>query len=110
MLTTTDLIKKLDCKLITQENGREICGGYCGDLLSVVMSHAQPGQAWITVMGNVNAAAVALLTDVACIILAENTVADEDMLQKARGQDIAVFTTPLPVYECAVLLEKLLRS
>ena len=40
--------------------------------LSWVMARAQSGNVWITVMGNVNAIAVATLTDVSCIVLTEN--------------------------------------
>ncbi len=38
---------------------RAVPGGNCGDLLSWVMGRAGSGSAWITVMGNVNAVAVA---------------------------------------------------
>ena len=47
-------------------------GCYVGDLLSWVMARAQSGNVWITVMGNVNAIAVATLTDVCCIVMTEN--------------------------------------
>ena len=54
------------------------------DLLSVCMSKASAGCAWVTVMGNMNAIAVAVLTDTACIILAEGTPLDDNGMAKAR--------------------------
>ena len=60
------------------DSSREVKGGYCGDLLSWVRGRAQEGDAWITVMGNVNAVAVAVLADTACIILAEDSPLDDD--------------------------------
>lgn len=51
---------------------KAVTGGYTGDLLSWVMSRAKEGDCWITIMSNLNVAAVAALTDVACVILAEN--------------------------------------
>lgn len=50
------------------EGDREISGVYIGDLLSWVMGRAKAGDAWITIMSNINIVAVASLADVACII------------------------------------------
>lgn len=74
---------------------------YTCDLLSLVMGRAQQDDAWITVMGNVNSIAVAVLADVACIILAEGMMLDADGLKKATEQDVAVLASTLPVYETA---------
>ena len=49
--------------------------GYAGDLLSWVMSHATAGDAWVTIMSNINVAAVASLTEVACVIFAASNPA-----------------------------------
>ena len=43
---------------------------FCCDLLSIAMSRASAGCAWVTVMGNMNTLAVASLSDAACVILA----------------------------------------
>ena len=49
---------------------REIEGGiYCCDLLSIVMGRAPADGLRVTVMGNLNSIAVAVLTDSACILL-----------------------------------------
>ena len=50
---------------------RPIQSVYSCDLLSFVMGRAPADSAWATVMGNVNAMAVAVLADVACVVLAE---------------------------------------
>ena len=90
------------------EDDRSIESVFCCDLLSLVMSRAPEDCAWVTVMGNVNTAAVALLADVACIIVAENCAIDADMLEKVRDKEIAVFKTTLPVFEAAMAVQKLL--
>lgn len=87
---------------------REISGGYCGDLLSWVMSKAQQDNAWITIMSNTNIVAVAVLTDVSCIILCEGTDPEADCLQKAKAQGVALLKTPLSAFETAVKIGKLL--
>ena len=88
---------------------REVTGIYCCDLLSIVMGRAPADSAWVTVMGNVNAVAVSVLADTACVILAEGMPLDSEALEKARQQEVAVFTTRLPVYEAARAAGRLLE-
>ena len=65
---------------------------FCCDLLSFVMGRAPADCAWITVMGNVNAIAVAVLADTACIVLAENAALDGEACTRADGQDAVSYT------------------
>lgn len=74
------------------------------DLLSICMSKASASCAWVTVMGNVNAVAVAVLTDAACIVLAENISLDEAALAKAEQQQVTVLKTALPIFDAALLI------
>ena len=90
--------------LCMPEPEREIMGGYAGDLLSWVMGKATENDAWITIMSNVNVIAVASLSDVSVIILAEGVVFDDDVLTLAKDKSINVFTTPLSAYEVATRL------
>lgn len=85
---------------------RQIAGGYCGDLLSWVMGRAPADTAWMTVMGNVNAVAVAVLADIACIVLCENAAIDAEALARAEQQGVTVLRTEAPAYEVAVGLSK----
>ncbi len=83
---------------------REICGCYIGDLLSWVMGRAKEDDAWITIMSNANTIAVASLTNVACVILAENVSLDGDIVKTAEANGINVLKSPLSSYETALLL------
>ncbi|MDO4488646.1 MAG: hypothetical protein Q4B67_06130 [Eubacteriales bacterium] len=81
---------------------REVKGVFCCDLLSVAMGKAPADSAWVTVMANVNTLAVASLTDVSCVVLAEGAVLDEATVNKAREQEITVFSTEEPIFEAAL--------
>lgn len=83
--------------------------GYCGDLLSWVMGRAPAGGAWLTIMSNVNVAAVAALSDVSCVVLAEGVIPDPPLLDKARTQGITLLGTDLSVFDCAVRLGGLIE-
>lgn len=90
------------------EPERKIEGVYIGDLLSWVMGRAKENDAWITIMSNVNTAAVASLADVTCIILAEGVTLEEDVLKVVKEKRINVILSCLPIYETAVKLSKML--
>ena len=57
-------------------------------------------------MGNKNTVAVASLTDVACIVLAEGVSMDKDSLEKASEEGIAVLSTEFPVFDMALNIYK----
>lgn len=66
----------------------EISGGYVGDLLSWVMGRAECGQIWVTIMTNINILAVASLSGVSGIIVAEGAEVSEEVIDKANEQGI----------------------
>lgn len=103
------LKEKLNLTLICGDDlEREVTGCYCGDLLSWVMSRAQEGDAWLTVMGNVNSIGVAVLADVACIILTENAALDEEALKRAEQNGVIILTTEKNSYRVAAEISKLI--
>ncbi len=104
-MTTLQTIASCDdFTLITPmpDPGRTISKPFCCDLLSIAMGKACENACWVTVMANVNTLAVASLTDVSCIVLAEGTQFDDTTLQKAVSEGIVVFTTSLPVFDAAL--------
>jgi len=108
-VTVTELSQKDGFSAVHIADGqRAIEGVYCGDLLSWVMGRAQCGDAWITIMSNINVVAVASLSDVACVILAEGVKLDADALSAAQQKDINVLVSDKSAYEIAVTLGELL--
>jgi len=105
-----DLCKELGWELKCGDGEREIEGGiYCCDLLSIVMGRAPAGSLWITVMGNVNAMAVATLADTACVVVAENMPLDTEALGGAKKGGVTVVRTKLPVFEAALSAAVLMK-
>lgn len=112
MTTVKEFMEKGKMRLLCGESGlsNEITGCYCGDLLSWVMSRAKEGNAWLTVMGNINAVGVAVLTDAACIVLTEDSSFDDNALAKAKENGVCVLSTSKNTYETAALLYELLKD
>ena len=104
-MTVQGLIDQLSLTVFHLDDPeREVEGGYCGDLLSWVMGRAPAGGAWLTIMSNVNVAAVAALSDVSCVVLAEGVVPGPPLLERARAQGIILLGTELSTYQCAARL------
>ena len=87
---------------------RPVTAGYAGDLLSWVLGRAEGDCAWLTIMSNQNVAAVALMTDAACVVLTEGVVPDEALLRRAQQQGINLLGTKRSSFETAAALRKLL--
>ena len=104
-----DFAERLGLSVLTEGDLEKECKGcYCGDLLSWVMSRAKENDIWLTVMGNVNAVAVAVLTDCACIVLTENSVLDEDARVIANMQGVTILQSDKNAYELSVLISELI--
>lgn len=110
-MTVKELSNVLYAKFLAGGGGadRKVTGCYTGDLLSWVMGRAKSGDAWLTVMGNINAIAVASLTDAACIVLTDGAALDENARAKADQERIAVLSVEQNSYETAVKIWEILR-
>ena len=102
-MKVNELAEAMDLRPLALSDGeREIDGCYVGDLLSWVMGRAQSGQAWVTIMTNINVVAVAALTDVACVILAEGSAPEADVIARAERQGINLLQSEKASYELCV--------
>jgi predicted transcriptional regulator len=99
-MTLENLIKEIDGKILAG-NIKDISVNnvYICDLLSWVMSHAQRGDVWITVLTNVNVPAVALLAEVACVIIPEGIQVEKLTLRKACENGIIIIGTGYNAFE-----------
>lgn len=110
-MTVDKLQKELGLKFLCGEAKaceKEIDGCYCGDLLSWVMSRAEAGNIWLTVMGNVNSIGVAVLADISCIILTENAPLDDDAKKRAEENDVVILSSEHNAYTLAAKISKII--
>lgn len=81
------------------DDQREIACGYTCDLLSWVMANGEAGMAWVTVQIHMNVIAVAVLAEMACVILPESIDMEAASLAKAASEGLCVLRSPLSGYE-----------
>ena len=109
MMTVAVFTEQVGFRTISMPSpDKEVQGVYIGDLLSWVMGRADSQNVWITIMSNINTVAVATLTDISCIVLAEGVMPDEDMLRTANNKDVNILSTDLSAYEAAIKISKII--
>ena len=71
----------------------EVETGYCGDLMSDVMAHAEANCIWITIQAHKNSIAVALIKDIKSIIFTNNVTLEKEVIKKAKEEKINLLRT-----------------
>ena len=100
-MLVSELIPLFEAKNLTPtlSDDREVTCGYVCDLLSWVMSHGDTGMAWVTVQTHMNVIAVAVLSEMACVILPEGIDMEEESLAKAVAENMVVLQSPLSAFD-----------
>ncbi len=108
-MTVKNIADKLGLRVFSGDEflEREVCGCYIGDLLSLAMSSVQKDNIWITIQTNVNIAAVASLTEAACVLLADGCEPDDNAQERAKTQEIVILGSGMSAYELAKSLAEL---
>ncbi len=96
-----ELVEKFGLKVAAGQTGldKEIKGGYCGDLLSEVMGNAGVGCVWLTVQAHQNIVAVAVLREMAAIVITGGSTPAPETVDKANAEGIPVLTYPGSSFE-----------
>ncbi|MGD8500135.1 MAG: DRTGG domain-containing protein [Phycisphaerales bacterium] len=96
-----ELIQKLNLSVRSAKGNldREVTGGYASDLLSDVLAHGEEGNLWITLQIHQNIVAVASMKNLAGIVLVNGREPEQETIEKAEAEDIAIMVTDLPTFE-----------
>jgi len=110
-MTLKDVTEKLDLEVKSTfgKLNLTVSGGYVSDLLSDVIAHAREGQVWITLQVHSNIVAVAVLKELAGIILVNGRQPEAETLNKAEQEGVSILVSRLPAFEVAGRLFNLFR-
>lgn len=105
-MTIKEIVVKLGLVVHTGEDRLdvEITGGYAGDLLSDVIGNARAGQVWVTMQIHANIIAVAVLKDLAAIIIVQDRKPAEETVKKALEENVVILLSRRPTYEVVGML------
>jgi len=107
-----EIVEKLDLTVLTGQDRleTEVTGGYTSDLLSDVMANSKAKDLWITLQTHQNIIAVAKLRDLAGIIIINNRKPDEETVQKATEESVALLCTSETAFKVTGRLYDLISS
>ncbi len=100
-MNLADLIKNLDLKIFVgqPDPDRQVDRGYVSDLLSDVMAHSQKDYLWVTMQIHPNIVAVAVLKELAAVILVNGREPAEETIERAAKEQVLILGTSLPAFE-----------
>ncbi len=77
----------------------EVTSGYAADLLSDVLAKAGEGTIWATNQRHQNVVGVAVMLNLAGVVMCGGIEPDQLTLQKAEAENVHLYTTDLTLYE-----------
>jgi serine kinase of HPr protein (carbohydrate metabolism regulator) len=106
----SDVAKHLGCEILTNDVNldRDIKDGYVSDLLSDVIGNIRENSIWITIQRHINILGVAKLKDVVAIIIPRNLHIEENVIEKAKEEGVAILRDPRSAFELSGLIFNLL--
>jgi predicted transcriptional regulator len=106
----SQIIEKCSLQKIVFNADEEIKNGYCGDLMSDVIAHARTDSIWITIQAHKNSIAVALIKDIRAIVFTNNVDINQEIIDKAKEENINLFRSKKNSFQICGLLYKLLED
>lgn len=93
-MTLKEIADELAVRTAPDKLDVEVTGGYASDLLSRVMAKAQKGNVWVTLQSHPNIVAVAVLLDLAGIVVTEGMEPGPDAVKRAKEEGVPILITP----------------
>jgi len=100
-MTLTDLATRLELRVFTAgiPLERPVGGGYASDLLSDVIGHARKDDLWVTMQVHPNIVAVAVLKELAGIVLVNGREPAAETLAQAEREKVSILGSRLGAFE-----------
>jgi len=100
-MTLTDLTARFEFRVFTAGISLDgpVLGGYASDLLSDVIGHGRKGDLWVTMQVHPNIVAVAVLKELAGIVLVNGREPAAETIEQAEREKVPVLGTSLGAFE-----------
>lgn len=104
-MTAAEIAALLNAQIVAEgDAARQVSGCMACDVMSRSIAQGFSGMAWLTSQAQINALAVAVLKDAACLILTDGAQPDERMLTQAAKERVCVLATDRNMFEAAGLM------
>jgi len=111
-MTVRELAKVLDLQVLTGDVNldEQVKSGYVSDLLSDVIANGPESSVWVTVQRHVNILGVAKLRSIVAIITPRNLKVENDVIERAKAEGVALLRTGLTAFEVSGEIYGLLKK
>lgn len=94
------IANQLALRARTEADGKtEVTSGYASDLLSDVLAKAKNGTLWVTNQKHQNIVGVAVMLNLAGVVIAGGVEPDDNTLEKSREENVPLYTTDMSMFE-----------
>jgi hypothetical protein len=99
----SDIVKSCNLHVVCEGDyqKKEVSGGYSGDLLSDVMANSKKDDIWITLQIHPNIVAVAMLKELAAIVIINKRKPEAETIKKAEKEGLPILTSDMSAFELA---------
>jgi len=106
----SELTRKLKLKVLSGDKllGREVSGGYSGDMLSDVLAHSAEGDIWITVQVHLNIVAVSAMKGHSAVLIVHGKTVDPETVKKAEEEKVVLLSTEMGSFEASAKVSSLI--
>ncbi len=95
------VIERLDFKVQTRLQDKEVSGVFMSDMISDVMSNAQPGNLWVTTLTHKNVISVSNLLDISAVVILKEEVIPQDTIELGNRFKVNILSSAMVPLEIA---------
>jgi hypothetical protein len=101
MITLKDIMTGINGELLTPESplGLVCPGVFASDLMSDVLTSAEPGSFLLTGLANPHVISTCSVADMAAVVFVQGKRPGADVLEQARAKGLPLIATKLPMFE-----------
>ncbi len=101
MIVLKDVLALLDGELLTPGNplGVECPKVFASDLMSDVLTSAEPGSLLLTGLANAHVVCTCSLADLAAVVFVQGKRPDRGVVDEARTKGLPLIATKMPMFE-----------
>jgi predicted transcriptional regulator len=112
MIVLKDVLALLDGELLTPGNplGVECPRVFASDLMSDVLTSAEPGSLLLTGLANAHVVCTCSLADMAAVVFVQGKHPDQGVIDEARSKNLPLVATKMPMFEACSRLAALFKD
>ena len=96
-----EIMEKINLKALTNMEERDVEGVFISDMLSDVMTSANPGDLWLTVQTHSNIVSATNLVDLAAVVITQGKEVPQTTIDLANRYHVIILSTSMTTFELA---------